>query len=72
MASYEGTNITEEKAVKDAKMQLNDALIESYAAYWRIGSLAIPQLKKKANTPARVKTHQKIVSGILASSTCLP
>ena len=26
---YEGTNITEEKAVKDTNMQLNDALIES-------------------------------------------
>ncbi len=25
---YEGTNITGEKAVKDAKTQLNDALIE--------------------------------------------
>jgi len=29
MASYEGTNITGEKAVKDGTMQLNDALIES-------------------------------------------
>jgi len=26
---YEGTNITGEKVVKDANMQLNDALIES-------------------------------------------
>ena len=26
---YKGTNITGEKTVKDAKMQLNDALIES-------------------------------------------
>ena len=26
---YEGTNITGKKVVKDAKMQLNDALIES-------------------------------------------
>ncbi len=26
---YEGTNITGERVVKDAKMQLNDALIES-------------------------------------------
>jgi len=28
---YEGTNITEEKVVKKAKMQFIDALIESYA-----------------------------------------
>ncbi len=28
---YECTNITEEKAVKDAKTQLNDALIASWA-----------------------------------------
>ncbi len=28
---YEGTNITGERVVKDAKTQLNDALIESYA-----------------------------------------
>ncbi len=28
---YEGTNIIREKAVKDAKMQLNDALIASYS-----------------------------------------
>ncbi len=27
---YEGTNITEERAVKGAKTQLIDALIESY------------------------------------------
>ncbi len=30
LSCYEGTNITGERAVKDAKMQLNDDLIESY------------------------------------------
>ncbi len=30
MARYEGTNITGEKVVNRPKMQLNDALIESY------------------------------------------
>ena len=32
---YEGTNITQERAVKNAKMQLNDALNESYRAVER-------------------------------------
>ncbi len=36
---YEDTNITEEKAVKDAKTQLNDALIESYA--WQSACLSV-------------------------------
>jgi len=40
---YQGTNITGKKAVKDAKMQLNDALIEPYRAekgslttFWKV------------------------------------
>ena len=35
MYCYEGTNITGEKAVKDARTQLNDALIESYGSLER-------------------------------------
>ena len=31
IVGYKGTNITGKKVVKDAKMQLNDALIESHA-----------------------------------------
>ncbi len=34
---YEGTNITGEKVVNRHKMQLNDALIESYADIGREG-----------------------------------
>ncbi len=39
---YEGTNITEERAVNHLRTQLNDASIESYPAYCRMNPSTSP------------------------------
>jgi len=36
---YEGTNITGEKAVKDARTKLNDALMESWTGIWGLDEI---------------------------------
>jgi hypothetical protein len=41
-----------EDSILQCKTQLNDALIESYAAYWLIGSSTIPGAKMKAQASA--------------------